>query len=106
MSAARKSTSAPTGALTRADLVVRAARGHQRPDGGVVWSGMLYRGDTQVAAFHNEGHGGCCTYTIRDRALFKECEELAKREFPEHSFEQLDDLVGALWDAAVRERGV
>lgn len=80
--------------------VVRAARGHQRPDGGVVWSGMLYRGDDQVAAFHNDGNGGCVSWQPRNAALLAEFKAAAVKRFPQDRFEQEDIYVGELWDAA------
>jgi hypothetical protein len=81
-------------------FVVRAARGYQRPDGGVVFSGMIYRGDEQVTSFHNEGNGGCNSYQIRNFELFAEFKAAAVAEFPASKFEQEDLLAGQLWDAA------
>lgn len=100
MSAAAKQKSAPEGALTRADMVVRAARGHERPDGGIVWSGMLWVRDMPIASFRNDGRGGCCSWDVKDRAAFAEFEAFAVAEFPDKNFEQADWLVGQLWDEA------
>lgn len=82
------------------EFVVRAARGYQRPDGGVVFSGMIYLGDDQVASFHNDGHGGCNSYQIRNFNLFVQFKAAAIAAFPTNQFEQEDLLAGQLWDTA------
>lgn len=97
---ARKSSTTQTSALTLASFVVRAARGHQKKDGGVVWSGVLWCGDVAVAEFRNEGDGGCNIWRVRDERLFEEFKAAAKRE-REENFEQEDHAVGALWDFAM-----
>jgi len=86
--------------LTIADFAVRAARGHQNKDGGIVWSGVLWLGDVPVANFRNDGDGGCNVWTVRDARLFEEFKAAAKRE-REENFEQEDHAVGALWDFAM-----
>lgn len=88
-------------ALTLAECVVRAARGYERPDGGVVWSGVLWIRETPAANFHNDGNGGCNHWDVRDHALFNAFKALADKEHPEVQFERADWLVGRLWDAAV-----
>lgn len=93
----RRKSSAATAAPA---FVVRAARGHQRPDGGVVFSGMIYRGDDQVASFHNDGNGGCNSYQIRNVELFAAFKAAAVAQFADANFEQEDLLAGQLWDVA------
>lgn len=100
MSAAAKKQSAPSGVLTRADMVVRAARGHQKPDGGIVFSGMLWVWDMPIASFHNSGDGGCHDWDVKHPAAFEKFEAFARAEFPTLKFEQADWLVGQLWDEA------
>lgn len=106
MSAAAKKGRAPERALTLSDFVVRAARGYERPDGGIVWSGMLFVRDVPVASFHNDGNGGCCTWNARQPMLLDEATAFAKKQFPDLQFEQLDHLVGQLWDAAMSKPSV
>ncbi len=85
---------------TSNQFVVRAARGFQRPDGGIAFSGMLYKGDNQVAEFHNDGNGGCVDWRPRSDSLFAEFKKAAVAKFPEFKFEHADHYVGELWDAA------
>lgn len=94
------STRKPKAASPAETYIVRAARGYQRPDGGVVWSGMLYLGDCQVAAFHNDGNGGCVSWQVRAPSLFAEFKAAAVKRYPQDRFEQEDTYVGELWDAA------
>lgn len=86
-------------ALTLADCIVRAARGHARADGGIAFSGMLFIRDCPAASFRNEGKGGCTVFQVRDRFQFAEFDALAKAIRSEN-FEQAENLVGELWDAA------
>ncbi len=97
MSASKRKT--VDAALTLADCIVRAARGHQRTDGGVAWSGMLFIRDCPAASFSNDGNGGCCNWQVRAPQLFREFEALAKATTPV-AFEHADHLVGSLWDVA------
>jgi hypothetical protein len=100
MGARGKAAVAESTALTLADCVVRAARGHQRADGSVVWSGVLFVRDCPTANFSNDGNGGCNKWQVRAPALFEEFKALAVQVRPER-FEQEDNLVGELWDAAM-----
>lgn len=83
---------------------VTAARGHANKTGGIVWSGLLWIKDTPVAEFRNGGEGGCVDWKIRDQQLFEQFEELAKAIRPWLKFEQADNVVGELWDAAYTKR--
>lgn len=82
-------------------FIVRAARGSMRLDGGVMFSGMLYKGDDQVAEFHNDGNGGCVDWRPRNAALLEEFKAAALEKFPSLQFEHADHYVGELWDAAI-----
>lgn len=108
MSAARKRAAAKADltVVTRADCIVRAANGYQRPDGGVVFSGVLFIHDVPAANFHNDGNGGCNAWTIRAPQLFEQFKALAVSLHPAVRFEQEDLLVGALWDEAFMRRTV
>ncbi len=90
--------------LTIAECIVRAARGHERTDGGIAFSGVLWIRDIPVAEFNNDGNGGCTTFRIRDndyaRSSFEEFKTLARRLHPNDSFEQECIAVGDLWDVA------
>lgn len=101
MSAARKKKPAPV----VSQWIVRAARGHEKSDGMVAWSGVLWHGDIPVADFDNDGRGGCCTWNVRDAALFADFKALADKEHPEIRYEREDWLAGKLWDAAVMRTG-
>lgn len=91
--------------LTINDFIVCAARGVMLKNGGVKFSGRLFVRDCPVAFFSNEGNGGCNSWTVSAPTLFGDAEEFAKRHLPDLKFEQLDHLVGELWDAAIM-RGV
>lgn len=86
-------------------FVVRAARGLQRSDGGIVWRGMLWLGDQPIAAFFNAGDGGCVTWRVYANSdeAFGKFKALAAERFPELRYEQEDHLVGELWDAAFQK---
>lgn len=105
--AVKKTSAAPEGALTRADLVVREARGRERMNGGIEFSGVLYVRNVRLVAFENDGDGGCNVYRLlaptseAARAMMYEVEAFAKRELPTVRYEQLDTLIGALWDEAI-----
>lgn len=101
MSAAAAKKSATSAALTRADMVVRAARGRELADGGIAFSGMLWVWDMPIASFRNEGRGGCCTWDVKNADAFAKFEAFAVAEFPALKFEQADHLAGQLWDAAI-----
>lgn len=85
---------------TLAPFVVRAARGHMTSNGGAAYSGMLYKGDVQVASFGNAGNGGCTDWNVRDAQLFAEFKAEAVAKFVTVKFEHEDWYVGELWDAA------
>ncbi len=107
--AARLATTLVNPPLTLADCVVRAARGHMLPNGGVAFSGVLWLRDIPVANFHNHGDGGCNTYALREApycaAAFQEFKTLAASIDRESGFEQEDHVIGRLWDVAYT-RGV
>ncbi len=88
--------------LTRADVIVRAARGRMRPDGGIEFSGALWVRDCPAGSFRNDGRGGCCTWTIRpeQQRLFDEFAAFANLTHPD-LIESADWLAGLLWDEAM-----
>jgi hypothetical protein len=55
--------------------------------------------DQPIASFHNDGDGGCTVFHVRNRETFSEFEALAK-SIRSEKFEQAENLVGELWDAA------
>lgn len=94
-------TNTITSTLTIKECVVRAARGHERADGMIVWSGALWIRDQPAGSFLNDGNGGCLRWDVRadQRPLFEEFEALAKREHPQNR-EAADWMAGHLWDQA------
>ena len=105
MSARKMKAAHVEAALTLADCVVRAARGYERADGGIAFSGNLFVRDVPVATFSNDGNGGATMFKVKVPALFAEFKNFAKASRPDFNFEHAENLVGELWDAAVMRSG-
>lgn len=83
------------------DMRVIAPRGHELPDGGIAWSGVLIVDGERVLRFSNAGRGGCLDLDWRPRYARRTEVERALAALADHEFEAVDAGIGVLWDAAV-----
>lgn len=90
---------------TPPQFVVRAADGFEIAPGQIAWRGRLWFGDVPVAAFSNDGNGGCCTWVVcpGQQDVMDVFTAQAKKDHP-GMLEAADWAVGLLWDTAMRKR--